>query len=78
MYSSNFDLDTTQNIATFNEKFKFNDSGRVRTNEHVMYMEDLTDILTVAQNEGFIIDGKIDLVNCGYDNQYLYILVKPS
>jgi SAM-dependent methyltransferase len=78
VYSSNFDLDTTQNIATFNEKFKFNDGGKMRTNEHVMYMEDLTEILMVAQNEGFIIDGKIDLVNCGYDNQYLYILVKPS
>jgi hypothetical protein len=41
-------------------------------------METETRILTQAQDAGFIIQGKIDLMNCAYENQYLYILVKSS
>jgi hypothetical protein len=41
-------------------------------------MEDTQDILTIAQQCGFILQGKIDLLHCAYENQYLYILVKPS
>ena len=43
-----------------------------------MYMEDAPELLARAQNCGFIIKDKIDLLNCGYDNQYLYILLKPA
>ena len=35
-------------------------------------------ILNQATEAGFIIKGKINLVNCSYENQYLYILVKPE
>ena len=76
-YSSKFELEPESNKAFFHEKFKMDDSGQVRKNEHVMYMESDTDIITMAQNAGFIIQGKIDLINCHYEYQYLYILVKP-
>ena len=77
VYNSDFKFDKGANIATFDEKFKFN-NGNVRKQEQRLYMEDTQDILTTAQQSGFILQGKIDLVTCAYDSQYLYILVKPS
>jgi len=77
IYNSDFKLNKEANIATFDEKFKFND-GNVRKQEQKLYMEDEQDILTIAQQCGFILQGKIDLVKCAYEYQYLYILVKPS
>jgi SAM-dependent methyltransferase len=77
VYNSDFKFDKSANIATFDEKFKFN-NGNVRKQEQKLYMEDTQDILTIAQQSGFILQGKIDLVSCAYDSQYLYILVKPN
>ena len=77
VYTSNFNLEANKDVATFEEKFKFND-GKVRKQEHLLYMEDAQDILTKAADAGFIVQGKIDLVSCAYPNQYMYILVKPS
>jgi SAM-dependent methyltransferase len=77
VYSSNFNLDKDNNIATFDEKFKFND-GHTRKQEQKLYMEDTSTIINISQECGFILQGKIDLVNCAYENQYLYIFVKPS
>ena len=77
VYNSDFKFDKGANIATFDEKFKFN-NGNVRKQEQKLYMEDTQDILTTAQQCGFILQGKIDLVNCAYESQYLYIFVKPS
>lgn len=77
MYDSNFNMDETANIAKFEEKFKF-DNGKTRKQEQVLYMEDLQEILTIAEQCGFLLQEKIDLVKCAYENQYLYVLVKPS
>jgi ubiquinone/menaquinone biosynthesis C-methylase UbiE len=77
VYSSDFELDAPNNMAMFHEKFKFND-GKVRKQEHKLYMESETDIITMAQDAGFLIHGKIDLLECAYEYQYLYILVKPQ
>jgi len=77
VYSSDFELDTPNNVATFHEKFKFND-GKVRKQEHKLFMESETDIITMAQDVGFLIQGKIDLLECAYEYQYLYILTKPQ
>uniref|UniRef100_A0A6C0IF93 Methyltransferase domain-containing protein n=1 Tax=viral metagenome TaxID=1070528 RepID=A0A6C0IF93_9ZZZZ len=76
-YSSNFNLDKDKNMAIFDEKFKFN-NGKVRKQEHKFYMEDKDVILGQATEAGFIVKGKINLVKCAYENQYLYILVKPE
>jgi SAM-dependent methyltransferase len=77
VYNSDFKFDKGSNMATFEEKFKF-DNGNVRKQAQKLYMEDTQDILTIAQQCGFIYQGKIDLVNCAYESQYLYILVKPN
>lgn len=77
VYNANFDLDENNNIATFSEKFKFND-GHTRKQEQKLYMEDTSTIVNIAQDCGFILQGKTDMVKCAYENQYLYIFVKPS
>jgi hypothetical protein len=77
VYSANFNLDKENDMATFDEKFKFND-GRVRKQQQTLYMEDTSAICEYAQDCGFILQGKIDLVKCAYEHQYLYIFVKPS
>jgi len=76
VYNANFNLDTDADIATFDEKFKFND-GKVRKQQQTLYMEDTATIVNLAQEAGFILQGKIDLLKCAYSNQYLYIFTKP-
>jgi SAM-dependent methyltransferase len=77
VYSSNFNLDKSNNLATFDEKFKFND-GNVRKQQQKLYMEDTSTIVNMAQDAGFLLQGKVDMVKCAYENQYLYIFTKPS
>jgi SAM-dependent methyltransferase len=77
VYSSNFNLDKNNDIATFDEKFKFND-GSLRKQQQKLYMEDTSTIVSMAQDSGFILQSKIDLVKCAYEHQYLYVFVKPG
>ena len=77
VYNANFDLNKENNTSSFHEKFKFKD-GSVRKNEHKFYMEDTTTIVNMAQDSGFIIHGKVNLVKCAYEHQFLYIFMKPS
>jgi SAM-dependent methyltransferase len=77
-YNANFELDEQNNIAKFVEKFKNDKDGKVRKQEHIMYMPDLNDIVDEGQSAGFIINGKIDLLHCQYEYQYLYVFTKPN
>jgi hypothetical protein len=76
-YTANFNLEKDNDVATFDEKFKFED-GRVRKQQQMLYMEDTSTIVNAAQDAGFILQGKIDLVKCAYENQYLYLFTKPN
>jgi ubiquinone/menaquinone biosynthesis C-methylase UbiE len=77
IYTSKFDLNKDKDIATFDEKFKYN-NGKLRKQQQVLYMQDTSNIVNMAQDVGFIIQSKIDMVKCGYESQYLYVFVKPS
>jgi SAM-dependent methyltransferase len=77
-YVANFNLDADKNVATFTEKFKEKDSDKTRKNKHTFYMEPHKAIIVMAQQVGFILQGKIDLLKVGYEYQYLYIFVKPQ
>jgi SAM-dependent methyltransferase len=77
-YSADFNLDDKNDIANFVEKFKNDSDGKVRKNEHVMYMPDIQQIVDEAQACGFIVESQIDLLQCQYEYQYLYILIKPN
>ena len=67
-----------KNEAKFIEKFKNHDDGKVRKNEHIMYMPTIDVIVNQAQQVGFILDSEIDLINCQYEYQYLYVFIKPN
>jgi SAM-dependent methyltransferase len=77
-YSADFLLDDKTNIAKFVEKFKNDSDGKVRKNEHIMYMPPLESIVQQAQQTGFILDSKVDMVHCQYEYQYIYIFIKPT
>jgi SAM-dependent methyltransferase len=77
-YSADFQLDTNNDKAMFIEKFKNDSDGKVRKNEHIMYMPELQQIIDEAQSCGFIIESKADLLQCQYEYQYLYVLTKPN
>ncbi len=77
-YNADFDLDEQNNIAKFTERFKNDSDGKVRKQEHTMYMPDLKEIVDEAQSAGFIVEGIIDLLHCQYEYQYLYLFTKPN
>ena len=77
VYESNFNMNKDNDIATFDEKFKFN-NGKVRKQQQTLYMEDVDTIVNIAQDCGFIVHAKVDLVKCAYDHQYVYIFEKPN
>ena len=77
-YRSDFELDARNNVAVFKEKFKDTETGKIRKNEHVFYMESESEIVAMAQNAGFIVQSKIDLIKCYYEYQYLYVFQKPE
>jgi SAM-dependent methyltransferase len=77
-YSSNFELDSDNNIAKFIEKFKDDKDGKIRKQEHILYIPTEQEIIDEAQNCGFIVESKIDLLHCQYEYQYLYVLIKAN
>ena len=76
-YNAEFQLNKDNDTAKFAEKFAFHD-GKVRKNEHLMYMPNASVIVDMAKDAGFIVEGKADLIKAGYEYQYLYIFVKPN
>jgi SAM-dependent methyltransferase len=76
-YSADFKLDDKNDKAYFVEKFKNDSDGKVRKNEHEMWMPDVQQIVDEAQSCGFIVESKADLLQCQYEYQYLYVFVKP-
>jgi len=77
-YKANFVLDKPDDLATFTETMKDDKTGNVRKNIHRLYMPTQKHIISLAKNAGFILQGKVDLVNIQYEYQYLYILYKPN
>ena len=80
LYKSNFDDSklVSKDIAIFNEVFKDNKSGHIRKHEHKFYMPTQKEILAEARDTGFILLAQEEMVDCNYDNHFIYILQKPS
>ena len=76
-YKANFELEKDRNIAHFKEVLTYDKDGSVRENNHLLYMDTQKYILGLAKSAGFALIGKVDMVNCMYEYQYLYILQKP-
>ena len=77
-YKANFSLEKNNNLAEFTETMKDDKTGNIRKNIHKLYMPTQKHIISLAKEVGFILKGKIDLVNIQYEYQYLYILYKPE
>jgi ubiquinone/menaquinone biosynthesis C-methylase UbiE len=83
-YKSNFALQQDNNglqtpNATLSETFKFTTpAGKVRKNEHQLYMPTEAEIINMAKAQGLVVLAKVDMVNCQYAYQYVYILQKPT
>ena len=74
-YKSQFKLEDNSDNAYFEEVFKYKD-GNVRKNRHKLYMTPQKDILSTAKDVGFSYVTKLNMVNCGYEYQYLVFLQK--
>jgi ubiquinone/menaquinone biosynthesis C-methylase UbiE len=77
-YKANFSLEKNNNLAEFTETMKDDKTGNIRKNIHKLFMPTQKHIISLAKEVGFILKGKIDLVNIQYEYQYLYILYKPE
>ena len=76
-YESNFSV-FPNDMVMFQEIFKDTTTGNVRQNELGLYMPNQAAILSMAQEIGYNILSKIDLVKGQKEYQYLYILYKPN
>lgn len=77
-YKCEFIPANSENIATFKENFKDKVSGNIRSNMHTLYMDTQKSILEIAKSIGFIELAQIDMSDCQYDDQYLYVLQRPN
>ena len=86
-YKSDFKLDNSINCnnselskpnAIFKETLKFKNTNKVRINEHKFYMSTQKAILSLAKDVGFILKSVEEMSKIEYENNYLYILVKPN
>lgn len=64
-------------ITIFKEVFK-DKNGSIRQNTHKLFMPTQKKILEIARDNGFIILEKINLSDCNYNDQYIYVLQKPN
>jgi ubiquinone/menaquinone biosynthesis C-methylase UbiE len=76
-YRAEFIPHNESNYSEFNETFKNDATGHIRRNEHLLYMPSQRAILQMAQNAGFNLLGKIDMVVSQYEYQYIHILYRP-
>jgi len=75
-YKSNFTI--SDNIGKFEEKFIDDKTKNIRKNVHMLYMDTQKSIVSIAQDRGFTLEGRIDLVPIQYEYQYLYIFAKNN
>lgn len=77
-YKCRFKYYESSDIGELHETITENKSGNVRRNEHILHMPKIENILSIAKNVGFIVSKQIDMSQCNYENQYIYILQKPT
>ena len=76
-YKCSYDIpDDNDNLSVeLKETFIDTETDHIRQNESHLYMEKMDTILKMASENGFILQGQVDMKNSnGDENQYLYIL----
>jgi len=70
-----FPWDNDDNRVIFTQTITDKKTKNIRQNEQVLYMDNINDILGMANRAGFVFNNKIDMTDLNGDkNQYLYIL----
>ena len=86
-YRSNFILDENINLdnrylnkrnAIFRETINDKNNNKTTINEHEMFFMSQQTILNVAKSIGFYLQSVNEMVEIGYENNFLYTLVKPN
>lgn len=75
-YKGQFSLDEEKDKAIFEETFVYDDNNHTRKHVHEYNAPKLTSILKLAQDIGFNVIKRIDMVTCEYEYQYIYIMQK--
>ena len=73
-YKTKFNLN--ENNGIFNETFENLKTNDVRINNHKLNIIPIKEILFMCSKIGFKIVKKINMSDCNYDNQYLYVFKK--
>ena len=72
-YEADFSLEGSS--AEFHEEFKFK-NGKFRKQTHKLHMVTMDDVITKAEENGFVYKQFIDLTAIGYEYQYLFCFVR--
>lgn len=72
-YEADFNVEGAN--AEFREQFKFK-NGKIRRQVHNMRMPTMDEVVTLAENNGFVYKQFIDLTAIGYEYQYLFCFVR--
>jgi SAM-dependent methyltransferase len=81
VYHADFSLDADNDQAVFRERLVpkvggGGGAGAERVQEHLFTMEELSTIVQLVLNAGFILTKKVNLVHCAYEHQFMYLFQK--
>lgn len=76
-YQSEFKI-LNNNKANFIEKFNFKKKSQTRKQVHEFYMFNIKQFIRIGKDYSLNLIGRTDLVNCGYEYQYLFYFRKES
>lgn len=74
-YQSEFKI-VNNNKANFIEKFNFRKKSKTRKQVHTFYMFNIKNFIKTCKDYSLKLIGRTDLVNCGYEYQYLFYFRK--
>jgi SAM-dependent methyltransferase len=75
-YKAKYDINDQK--MTLKETFTDGLTKNIRQNEFTLYVEDAKHILSIAANTGFLVKGYATYNELGDDNQFIYILERPT
>ena len=76
IYKGKFNVDTSNDSATFSEVFEYKDKPKNRKQQHKLFMPDISVIVRKAHNNGFKLVHKIGMIPASFEYHYLYIFRK--
>ena len=76
-YQSEFKI-VNNNKANFIENFNFRKKSKTRKQVHIFYMFNIKNFIKTCKDYSLKLIGRTDLVNCGYEYQYLFYFRKET